>query len=377
MSDTSNAPQNPSQGTVQNQPVQKQQPKEQAANKGGNKLWIALGVLAVLIIGTVIYVILTWGRESTDDANIDGRMVTLAPKVSGYVKTLNVDDNTMVKAGDVLLEIDPTDYLNARDKAVAALAAAQAAASASISNFQTTNIQLPSNIDAAQAQVDAQVANLQKAVADLKRMRSLSAQARSQEQLDQAVAVEKTAESNLEDAKARLRSAETAPRAIAAAKANAEQLAAQVKGVEADLAQAEKNLSDTKLIAPMDGRITRRQVERGDFVQAGQQLAQLVGNDIWITANFKEIQLKDMKPGQRVKVKIDAYPKLDIEGKVDSIQSGTGAFFSAFPPQNATGNFVKIVQRVPVKILIEGMPDDQDIVLGPGLSVEPTVYTAE
>jgi membrane fusion protein (multidrug efflux system) len=330
-------------------------------------------VLAALIIGGG-YLFIHRGEETTDDAAIDGHTITISPKVSGYVKTLNIDDNQRVKAGDVLLEIDPTDYIIRRDRAQAALEAAQAAASASRSDAETTDISAPSNLEAARAQVVAAQANWDKAVSDLNRMQRLSNEARSQEQLDQAVAAEKSARSNLEDARAKLRSAATAPKAIASAQAQKDRLMAQVKQAEADLAQAEDDLANTKLIAPSDGRITKRSVERGDYVQPGQQLGSLVGTDLWVTADFKETQLDNMRPGQRVKIEIDAYPNLDIEGKVDSIQSGTGAFFSAFPPENATGNFVKIVQRVPVKIVFTHEPD-ASLPLGPGMSVTPIVYT--
>jgi len=168
--------------------------------------------------------------------------------------------------------------------------------------------------------------------------------------------------------------AQTAPDAIAAAKANTEELVAQGKQAQADLAQAEKDLADTKILAPMDGIITNRGVERGDYVMPGQQLGSLVGNDIWVVANFKENQLKNMKPGQDVDMHVDAYPDLKLKGKIDSFQDGTGARFSAFPPENATGNFVKIVQRVPVKIVFTERPDEK-YVIGPGMSVEPTVDT--
>jgi membrane fusion protein, multidrug efflux system len=343
-----------------------------------HKVKIGVGILAVLLIilGAGAYIFLHLGEESTDDAAIDGRLVTLSPKVSGYVKTLNIDDNQRVKAGDVLLEIDPTDYIIRRDKAQAVLSAATAAAEASQSNSETTDISAPSNLAAAQAQVDSAQATWEKALSDLKRMQRLSNEARSQEQLEQAVATEKAANSNLEDARAKLRSAETAPKAMASAKATHEQLQAQVKQAEADLAQAEDDLANTKLMAPMDGRITKRGVEKGDYVQPGQQLSNLVGTDLWVTANFKETQLEHMKPGQRVTISIDAYPNKTFEGKLDSVQEGTGARFSAFPPENATGNFVKIVQRVPVKIVFDPAPDSS-LGIGPGMSVVPTVYTRD
>lgn len=337
---------------------------------------ILIFFILIAVLGGGIYLFLHRGEESTDDAAIDGRVVTISPKVSGYVKTLNINDNQFVKAGDVLLEIDPTDYITRRDHAAAALEAAIAAASGAQSNRETTDISAPSNLDAAQAQVASAEANWDKSVADLKRMTRLSNEARSQEQLDQAVAAEKAAKSNLEDARAKLRSAQTAPKAIAAAQADSDELLAQAKQAQTDLTQAENDLADTKLIAPMDGYITRRGVEKGDYVQPGQQIGSLVGTDLWVTANFKETQLEKMKPGQHVLITVDAFPHLSLEGKVDSVQAGTGARFSAFPPENATGNFVKIVQRVPVKITFK-QPDDSRLVLGPGMSVIPTVYTLD
>ncbi|MGB9153475.1 MAG: HlyD family secretion protein [Alphaproteobacteria bacterium] len=335
-------------------------------------------VALVLVLGGILfgafYVYTHRFEESTDDAAISGHTVTVSAKVEGYVKTLNIDDNQQVKAGDVLLEIDPEDYITRRDHAQAALDAAKAAMQGSQNNEDTTVISAPSNLDAAQAQVNAAQANLDKAVDDLHRMQRLSNEARSQEQLEQAVANEKSMRANLESAQAKLRSAQTAPNTIAQAKNDRDQLAAQVQQAAADLAQAEIDLANTKIVAPIDGRITNRSVERGNYVKPGAPLASLVGNDLWVVANFKETQLKHMHAGQPVKIDIDAYPDTVFTGKVDSIQSGTGAYFSAFPPENATGNFVKIVQRVPVKITFDHAPDAA-LALGPGISVDPTVDT--
>jgi membrane fusion protein (multidrug efflux system) len=335
---------------------------------------ILIAVLLIAVLGGLIYWFIHRGEESTDDAAIDGRIVMLSPKIAGHIVTFNIVDNQQVKKGDVLLEVDPADYILRRDHAAAVLEAAEAAASASVSNKETTNISAPSNLEAAQAQVASAEANWEKSVSDLHRMQRLSNEARSQEQLDQAVANEKAMRSSLEDARARLRSAETAPKAIAAAEATSRQLAAQVKQAKVDLAQAEQDLSDSQVIAPMDGRITKRSVEFGDYVQPGQQLAALVSNDLWVVANFKETQLTHIRPGQRVTIKVDAFPDLKLDAHVDSIQSGSGAYFSAFPPENATGNFVKIVQRVPVKLVFDNKPDAA-LVLGPGMSVVPTIYT--
>ena len=337
--------------------------------------FVIFTLILAAIAGGAAYLYSRRWEESTDDAALSARAVGISPKISGYVKTLNINDNQWVTAGALLLEIDPSDYLIRRDKAKAVYEAARSALSASHNTLETTNVSAPSNRDAAAAQVDAANANLVKAEQDLTRMQHLSSEARSQWQLEQAVAAQKAAKANVYEALARLRSAETAPKAIAAAKATKEQLAAQFKQAEADLALAESDLANTKLYAALDGRITNRAVERGDYVQIGQQLGSVVGTEFWVIANFKETQLTHMRPGQAVKISIDAFPDQNLQGKVDSIQSGTGAFFSAFPPQNATGNFVKIVQRVPVKIIFQP-PPDPTLTLGPGMSVMPTVNTA-
>lgn len=337
------------------------------------KIRIAVVVL-ILALGAGGYNYLHRGEVHTDDASLEASVISIRPKVGGYIKTLSITDNQLVKAGDVLLEIDPTDYTIAVDRARASLDAVKARLNGSSESLETTKISAPSNLDAAKAQVEVAQANWDNANITMKRLKSLSDLARSRQQLDDAVAAERSAYSTLTDTKAKLRSAETAPKTVAVAQSNMDELTATVKQAEADLAQAEKNLEDTKVIAAMDGRITNRGVEQGDYVQPGQQLFSLVGNDLWVVANFKEIQLAHMKIGQPVDIHVDAFPKMELTGKIDSIQSGTGSRFSAFPPQNATGNFVKIVQRVPVKIVFDKTIDPA-IPLGPGMSVVPTVHT--
>ena len=333
-------------------------------------------ILFLLILGGIgTYYYLQRGEVSTDNAAIDGRTVIISPKVQGYVKALHIQDNQLVKSGDILLEIDPTDYIIRRDHAKAALAAAKSAANASGSNLETTTVSAPANVDAAQAQVSSVQASWEKALADRQRMESLlSAGACSKQQFDQAVATEKSARATLDQMEAALHSANTAPSVIAAAQDSSEQLQAQVKQAESDLAQAENDLANTKIIAPMDGRITKRSVEVGSYVTAGTQLGSLVGAELWVTANFKENQLENIRSGQPVDIRIDAFPNVRLHGKVDSLQAGTGSHFSLFPAENATGNFVKTVQRVPVKIIFDSLPD---LPLGPGMSVEPTVHTDE
>lgn len=335
-------------------------------------------LITVLLIVTTCaggYYFFHRDEVSTDNAAIEGRTVVLSPKVQGYVKVLNIKDNQMVKAGDILMEIDPTDYIIRRDRAKAALSAAKAAANASYNNLETTTVSASSNIDASAAQVASAQATWEKSLADKQRIERLfDAGACSRQQLDQAIATEKADRSALDKLQADLRSAKTAPSVIAAAKDTGDQLLAQVLQAEADLAQAETDLANTKVIAPMDGRITKRSVEIGNYVQAGQQLATLVGTELWVVANFKETQLDHIRVGQPVDIRIDAFPNVKLRGKIDSFQAGTGSHFSLFPAENATGNFVKTVQRVPVKIVFD-TPPDAALPLGPGMSVIPTVYT--
>lgn len=335
-------------------------------------------ILIVLLLvagGASTHYYLQRGQISTDNATIDGQAVVLSPKVQGYVKTVYIHDNQLVKSGDVLLEIDPSDYIIHRDRAKATLAAAKAAANASYSNLETTTVSAPSTAMGAQAQVASAQATWEKGLSDRQRMESLfNAGACSQQQLDQAVATEKSLRSTLDKMNADLRSANTAPSVIATAKNTSEQLQAQVKQAEVDLAQAENDLANTKIIAPIDGRITKKGVEIGNYVQVGQQLSSLVGTELWVTANLKETQLEHLQVGQAVDIQIDAFPGVKLIGKIDSVQAGTGSHFSLFPAENATGNFVKIVQRVPVKIVFVNQPDET-LHLGPGMSVIPTIHT--
>ena len=315
-------------------------------NKAIFKFFLLLLVIGISAGG---YYYLHRGEQSTDDAAIDGHIAAVSPKIQGYVKTVYITDNQQVKAGDLLLEIDPQDYIIRRDQARAALAAARAAASAADNSAKTTSVSAPANADAATAQVATAQATWEKAAADRSRAEALfDAEAYSRQQLDQAVAAERAARGTLDQMQSARQAVSTATTAIAGAQDTRDQLLAQVKQAEAALAQAESDLANTKIVAAMDGRITKRSVEPGNFVQPGQQLASVVGGDLWVTANFKETQLMQMRQGQRVDIKVDAFPNMILHGKVDSLQAGTGARFSLFPAENATGNFVKIVQRVQI-----------------------------
>jgi membrane fusion protein (multidrug efflux system) len=322
---------------------------------------VILAIVVVLtIIGGITYWLLTRDLESTDDAYTEGNAIAFAPKVAGYVTQLNIDDNTIVHTGELLLKIDPRDYVAARNQARAALSLAQAELSSAQVDLDITRIRAPATLEQAQAQLAQAQANQAQAQRDYNRQRAVDPRATTQTNVDQATAQLK---SNL---------ASLVQQTIQAAEDTVAQRVAQVEQARANLATAEINLSYTDLTAPQDGQITRRNVDLGTFVQAGQQVFYIVTPQVWVTANFKETQLADMKPGQHVTMNIDAYPKLRLQGHVDSIQQGSGARFSAFPAENATGNFVKIVRRVPVKIIIDsGLPNGETLPLG--ISVTPTV----
>ena len=335
---------------------------------------IFAGVLAALVIGGGAYWLSTRGTENTDDAYTDGRSATIAPKVAGYVRTLNVSDNTKVKAGQVLLEIDPRDFVTARDKAAATLAFDQAQLKNAEVALEIAKVKYPADLDSARAAVESAKASLTRAHADHERQRRVDVRATTEQQIDASTQGEIAAQATLSDAQSKLRIAQLVQDNIDAAEAQVKQLEAQVGAAKADVDQAELNLGYTKVIAPFDGWVTKRNVELGSYIQVGQSLFSLVSPEVWVTANFKESQLASMRAGQKVKIAVDAYPDLKLEGHVDSIQMGSGSRFTAFPAENATGNFVKIVQRVPVKIVIDkGLDNNQSLPLG--LSVDPTVTT--
>jgi membrane fusion protein (multidrug efflux system) len=330
------------------------------------------GVVLALVIGGGYYWLTTRGTVSTDDAYTDGTAVAISPKVAGYVVKLAVSDNTRVKAGDPLLEIDPRDYLVARDHAAAAERLAEAELDNARSSLEIARVRYPAELASAQAAVGSAEAAYAKAHADLLRQRQVDPRATTQQQIDAAIWNDRTAAMQLADAQAKLKVAGLVDQNIATVAAQVRQLEAQAAQAKADADQAALNLSYTRVVAPADGWVTKRNVELGTYLQPGQSLFSLVSPQFWVTANFKESQLTDMRPGQKVRVFVDAYPDLKLEGHVDSIQMGSGARFTAFPAENATGNFVKIVQRVPVKIVIDkGL--DPNLPLPLGLSVEPVV----
>jgi membrane fusion protein (multidrug efflux system) len=334
---------------------------------------IILAIVVVLaIIGAIIYWFLTRNLEETDDGYTEGNAVSIAPKVSGYVIERDVDDNSFVHAGDVLVRIDQRDYITARDQALANLALAKAQLLSAQTDLQITLVRAPANLVQAQAQLTQARANEALARRTFARQRAVDQRATTQTSVDQAGAQFASNSAQVQSAKAQVDVAALVRQTIQASQETVQQREAQVAQAQANLAQANVNLSYTVIRAPQDGHITRRNVDVGTFAQAGQQFFYLVTPALWITANFKENQLNRIRPGQPVTIHVDAYPKLRLRGHVDSIQAGSGDRFSTFPAENATGNYVKIVRRVPVKIIVDS-GIDKAVGLPLGLSVEPTV----
>jgi membrane fusion protein (multidrug efflux system) len=285
---------------------------------------------------------------------------------------LAINDNSDVKAGQVLFRIDPRLYVAARDQARANLALAQAELTSSEIDLQIARVRAPATLMQAQAQLAQAQANAYQAGQNDRRQHTVDPSATTQTSIDNASAVLKSQTAAVRSAEANEKIAQLVAQNIALAESQTQQARAKVAQAEASLASAEVNLSYTVVTAPQDGFITQRNVDLGTYVQAGQQSLYLVSPQVWVVANFKEDQLARMHPGQKVTMTVDAYPSLLLKGHLDSIQAGSGARFSAFPAENATGNFVKIVRRVPVKIIIDsGLPEGRGLPLG--LSVEPTV----
>jgi membrane fusion protein, multidrug efflux system len=337
------------------------------------KVRIGLALVACVLFGGAIGYALTHShRISTDDAYTDGRAITVAPHVAGYVASLAVTDNEFVHAGQVLLRIECSDYAVAHARAGGALEAARGQLAAAQSNLDLAEVTFPAQFDAARATLATQNANLFRAHSEFKRQHDITREATTLQDIDFATAGEDAAEGQVAQAKAGVLVAKPVALNIAVARAHVAQLRGEVKQAEADLAQTELNVGWCEVTAPHDGWVTKRNVEQGNYVQTGQQLFAIVSPEVWVTANFKEDQLTRMRAGQKVSIEVDAYPSLKLKGHVDSIQLGSGARFTAFPPENATGNFIKIVQRVPVKIVIDAGLDPK-LPLPLNVSVVPTV----
>jgi membrane fusion protein, multidrug efflux system len=410
--------------------AEKSEPVPQQKRGGGKKILILLILLVVIAGGATAAWLHFRDRVSSDDANVDGHISAIAPKISGTVLEVAVTDNQHVKAGQLLVRIDPRDYQARVDMAKAALEQAQsqlqsarqvvpwtsdttqsatAAANAQLADAEAEQQRArvsyeqasSSDIAVAQANLRSKQASNDRAQADLARMKPLVDKAEiSQQQYDSYVAAARVAQSEVEAAREKLASvqkdAAIRQAAVSAAESRVSQARAQLQSSEANRKQvgirasdagtvagsvaaaranleaAELQLSYTTITSPIDGVVTRKSVEVGQIVQPGQGLMTIIPlQDTWVTANFKETQLANVRPGQRAEIHVDMYGK-SIGGRVDSIAGATGSKMSLLPPENATGNFVKVVQRIPVKILV----DHQDgLVLRPGMNVDVTIFT--
>lgn len=336
----------------------------------------------LIIVGVIVVVVAIVGfffwfarrnQVSTDDAYTDGNVVTMVPKVSGYVSQLDIDDNVHVKKGDLLIRIDPRDYLTAQSQARASLALAKAQLESAQDALRIARVQYPAQLVSAQAQEQAAAAALEQAQRQYARQHEVDKRATTQENIDASTSQQLSSAANLKGARAQVQVASLVPEQIRQAAATVAEREAQVKQAEAQLDQADLNLSYTEIRAPSDGFVTQRSVQLGDYVTAGATMFLIVTPEVWVTANFKESQIGRMRPGDQVDLKIDAYSGYQLSGHVQSVQYGSGSRFSAFPAENATGNFVKIVQRIPVKIVIDqGLDPDRPLPLG--LSVSPVVH---
>jgi membrane fusion protein (multidrug efflux system) len=335
-------------------------------------LTIGLAIFALLALGGLYYWWAYRNIESTDDAYTDGRSVVIAPRVAGAVVSLDVNDNQFVKKGQPLIHIDPRQYEIDRKQAEGALETAKHQFAGLQYGSDIARKNFPAQLEQAQAQLATANANLLKAQADYDRQRSLSKQATTRQDVDAAAAALKQAQAQVMLTTAQVTQNSPVPQRIGETDAQVGQSKGQIEQAQARLDQANLNLSWTVVEAPQDGWITKRNVEVGNYVAPGQQLFVIVSPEVWVTANFKESQLANMRPGQPARIKVDAYPGLDLRGHVDSIQLGSGSKFSAFPVENATGNFVKVVQRVPVKIAIDSGLDPK-LPLPLGISVDPEV----
>jgi len=340
-------------------------PPQRRRRLGRRTLLIAIAAL-IIAAGVIIYYLLfVRPYESTDDAFVDGYTTLVSSRVPGQVLQLLVRDNQEVRQGDVLIQLDPRDYEASLAEARAALASAQSEEDQARAQLGVSQARVAETI----ASEAAAEADAQRASNDLKRYQSVETRAVSKTVLDQITTQARSSTAQLRAARSQLAAARAG---VALSQAAIETAGAAVRVGEARVQQAELNLSYTKVIAPVDARVTARTVGPGNFVQPGQGLLALVPRYVWVTANFKETQLTYMRPGQPVDLRVDAYPDHALKGHVDSLQAGTGARFSLLPPENAVGNYVKVVQRVPVKIVFNGpLPKELDI--APGMSVSPRV----
>jgi membrane fusion protein (multidrug efflux system) len=331
--------------------------------------WVLAAVTGSIVIIALVAGLIYWlnirNYESTDDAFVAARSFSIAPKVSGYVTEVAVTDNQHVAAGQFLARIDQRDYKIAVDQAQAQVATAKANIANIIEQINSQQAQ----IEQAKAQLEQAQAQLKFAEQEASRAKELVQTGAGTVQREQQTDSDLRAQqANTARAKSAVIAAELQDKVLATQRDSAQ---ASLEQAQAQLAQAKLNLDYTNIDAAQPGKVAKLSAAKGAFVTSGQSLMMFVPDEVWVTANFKETQLRDMRPGQKAEVRIDAYPGRKLNGHVASVQPGSGTVFSLLPAENATGNFVKVVQRVPVKIVVDDWP--ADLAIGPGMSVVPWV----
>lgn len=372
--------------SANNPPLDPEQPKPPPNGAGPGR--VVRFVIGTIVFGVGLFVGLdylaeNWTRESTDDAFIEGHIASIASKVAGQVLATHVIENQHVKTGDLLVEIDPRDYQVRLSQKEAGLHSAHANRHAYEAGFELMRTRVKttdSTRKQSEAEAEAAKSKFENAEAYWNRASNLWSAAGTKAISDQEY---DSAKSTMESAKASWQAAlqkvasdaskvTEARSQLTTAEKLYEQAGAQVDQADADVKAAELALSYTKITAPVEGQITRKMVEQGSYVQVGQSLLAIVRPKVWVIANFKETQTARIRPGQPAEIEIDGSTNRTVHGHVESLQSGAGARFSLLPPENAVGNYVKVVQRVPVKIAFDD-PIEAGPGLGPGMSVVPTV----
>ncbi|NTJ66373.1 HlyD family secretion protein [Agrobacterium rhizogenes] len=363
-------PDRPMQRTSERAQHQKENPQEakRPSFLRRHPFWALCGaaiVAALIVASWFVWKIYFYPYETTDDAFVDARSFSVAAKVSGYVAEVPVTDNQHVKAGDVILKIDPRDYQIALDQANGQVEVAKASIDSASAQIEAAS----ASVDVARAQQNSASAALQFAQQESSRQQQLvKTGSGSVQAVQQAAATLQQDQASLAQMQANITSAQKNEAVAEAQKSSA---LASLKQAQAQAEEAQQNLNYTTITAAQPGRVVRLTGAKGQFIDAGQAISTFVPDEVWITANFKETQLTDMRPGQPVALTIDAYPDHTLRGKVASVQPGSGTAFSLLPAENATGNYVKVTQRVPVKIIVDKWP--ADVAIGPGMSVVPTV----
>jgi membrane fusion protein (multidrug efflux system) len=355
-------------------------PQEKQARRSGRLTLLLMALIPLAALAGAYYYAHSQSDQSTDDAFVDGHILNVAPKVAGQVARVLVNDNQPVSKGDLVVILDDRDFAATTAQKVAALDSARAqagAVQASIDQQMAHVDSLQATVESDQAAADASRAQAEKAAKDFGRIQGLfRTRVVSPQDLDAARAANDSAQAQLQ---ANLKKVASDQAQVAEARATVNTFLALLKSAQAQIEEAAANLQTARLNAsyaeiraPEAGRVTKKAVEPGNYVQTGQTLFALVPANVWVTANYKENQIGRMRPGQPVEIEVDALQGQAFRGRIDSLQAGSGAAFSLLPPENATGNYVKVVQRVPVKIVFDRLPP-VGLPLGPGESVVPTV----